>query len=211
MKKMFITFEGIEGSGKTTQIKYLADYLSAKGYDCVMTREPGSTNIGKKIRGILLDPENNDLDPVAELLLYMADRIQHVKQVIIPALNKGKIVLCDRYADSTLVYQGFARGLDIELIKKLHSLLINDLKPDITFLFDLPPEIGLSRAWKQIKNGARSELETRFEKERLLFHEKVRNGYLELARLEPERFRIINALQDENRVMNEVIKTIGIS
>jgi len=205
---MFITFEGIEGSGKTTQIKYLADYLSAKGYDCIMTREPGSTNIGKKIRGILLDPENNDLDPVAELLLYMADRIQHVKQMIIPALNKGKIVLCDRYADSTLVYQGFARGLDIELIKKLHSLLINDLKPDITFLFDLPHEIGLSRAWKQIKNGARAELETRFEKERLLFHEKVRNGYLELARLEPERFRVINALTDENRVMNEVIKTL---
>ncbi len=208
MRKMFITFEGIEGSGKTTQIKYLADYLSSKGYDCIMTREPGSTNIGKKIRGILLDPENNDLDPVAELLLYMADRIQHVKQMIIPALHEGKTVLCDRYTDSTLVYQGFARGLDIELIKKLHSLLINDLKPDITFLFDLPPETGLSRAWKQIKNGARSELETRFEKEKLAFHEKVRSGYLELARLEPERFRVINALPDENRVMNEVIKTL---
>jgi dTMP kinase len=205
---MFITFEGIEGAGKTTQIRYLSEYLSNQGYDCLITREPGGTEIGRQIRAILLDPDNDDLDPMTELLLYMADRIQHVRRVVLPALRDGKTVLCDRYVDATIVYQGVARGLDIERIRELHQILLDNLKPDMTFLFDLPPEIGLSRAWRQIKNGTRTKDETRFEKERLCFHEKVREGYLSLAGMEPSRFRIINALMDENRVMKEVIRHV---
>ncbi|QTA91951.1 dTMP kinase [Desulfonema magnum] len=207
---MFITFEGTEGAGKTTQIRHISEFLQNKGYHCVMTREPGSTKIGKKIRTILLDPDNNDMDSLTELLLYMADRVQHINKVVIPSLSEGKTVLCDRYSDATLVYQGFARGINIELIKKLHRLILDDLKPDMTFLLDLPPEIGLSRAWKQIENGIRTKLETRFEKETLAFHKKVREGYLALARLEPERFRIIDASVNENQVQREIIKNLSL-
>ena len=184
---MFITLEGIEGSGKTTQIGHMVEFLESAGYDCVATREPGGTRIGKKIRALLLDPESHDMDPLAELLLYTADRAQHVKQFVLPQLAAGKTVLCDRYYDATVVYQGFARGLDIGLIHSLHKLILKDLKPDITILLDLAPDEGLSRAWKQINNGSRTGVESRFEKETLSFHEKVRSGYLELSRLEPER------------------------
>jgi len=201
---MFITLEGIEGSGKTTQIGHIFEFLKSKGYECVLTREPGGTKIGKKIRAILLDPENKDMDPLAELLLYTADRAQHIKELITPSLSAGKTVLCDRYFDATVVYQGFARGLDIALINSLHKLALNDLKPDITLLLDLPPEIGLSRAWKQINNGTRTSDETRFEKEKLSFHKKVRAGYLELARLEPGRFQIIDASKNENQVKQQI-------
>ena len=207
---MFITLEGIEGSGKTTQIRHLVDFLKGKGHDCVTTREPGGTKIGEKIRSILLDPDSNDLDPLTELLLYAADRAQHIKTFVNPSLSVGKTVLCDRFFDATLVYQGFARGIDIGLINRLHQLLFEDLKPDITMLLDLPPEIGLARAWKQIEKGARTGRETRFEKEALSFHEKVRAAYLELARREPERFRIIDASGDEFQVREEIIKSFSL-
>lgn len=207
---MFITLEGIEGSGKTTQAGYIVQSLQGKGHDCVITREPGGTRIGEKIRTILLDPESKDMDPLTELLLYTADRAQHIKEFIYPNLSAGKIVLCDRYYDATVAYQGFARGLDMGLIKRLHRLIFADLKPDITILLDLPPEVGLSRAWRQIKNGTRTDLETRFEKETLSFHEKVRSGYLELAHLEPERFRVVDASKDENRVRETIIKILSI-
>ena len=206
---MFITFEGIEGSGKTTQIKYIFEFLKDRGHDCVMTREPGNTKIGKKIRKILLDPDNKDMTPLTELLLYMADRAQHIKEVILPSLSEGKIVLCDRYYDATVAYQGFSRGLDIEFINNLHRLILDDLKPDLTFLLDLPPEIGLSRAWKQIENGARTRSESRFEQETLAFHEKVRTGYLALARLEPYRFRVTNASADESQVRNDIMAVLN--
>ncbi len=206
---MFITLEGIEGSGKTTQIKYLVEFLESKGHECFTTREPGGTKIGEKIRAILLDPESQDMDPLTELLLYMADRVQHIKEFINPSLSAGKTVLCDRYYDATVVYQGYARGLNTKLINKLHALIHQDLKPDITILLDLPPEVGLLRAWKQIDNGARTSLETRFEKETLLFHKKVRTGYLELARKEPERFLIIDASKDENQVRKEITKLLA--
>jgi len=204
IKIMFITFEGIEGSGKTTQIRHLAEFLRAEGRDCVLTREPGGTEIGKKIRAILLDPENKGMDSLTELLLYTADRAQHIKSVIKPCLSQGKIVLCDRYADATMAYQGFARGLDMELIRRLNGQILEIAKPDLTILLDLPPEIGLSRAWKQIRSGARTGRESRFEQERLAFHEKVRAGYVELADRESERFRVIDASQDENRVRAEI-------
>jgi len=207
---MFITLEGIEGSGKTTQIVHIQEFIQSRGYDCILTKEPGGTEIGEKIRGILLDPENKDLVPLTELLLYMADRAQHLKTKIDPLLSIGKVVLCDRYFDATLVYQGFARGVEINLIERLHNLLFEGLKPDVTFLLDLAPGIGLARAWKQIKTGARADLETRFEKETLLFHEKVRKGYLKLADAEPERFKIIDASQDEIHVSSQIIKTLSL-
>lgn len=202
---MFITFEGIEGSGKTTQIQNIAEFIRSRGKDCLVTREPGGTKIGEKVRAILLDPQSKDMDPMTELLLYKADRVQHVKKMVIPSLSSGKIVLCDRYVDATVVYQGFARGIDVSLIHRLHKLILKDLKPDMTILLDLAPEVGLPRAWKQIENGKRVGFETRFEKEALPFHQKVREGYLELARLEPARFRIVDASKDEIQVCKEII------
>jgi dTMP kinase len=205
---MFISFEGIEGSGKTTHVKHTVRFLQDKGHDCVITREPGGTRIGEKIRAILLDPLSKDMDPLTELLLYTADRAQHIKEYILPLLSDGKMVLCDRYYDATMAYQGFARGLNIGLIEKMHKLLFDNLKPHITLLLDLPPEIGLERAWKQINNGNRISEETRFEEEKLSFHRRVREGYLELSRLEPERFRIIDASKDEHGVREEIIKIL---
>jgi dTMP kinase len=208
---MFITLEGIEGSGKTTQIDRLVEFLEDKGIGCVSTRQPGGTLIGENIRSILLDPANSALAPLTELLLYMADRAQHIHELIRPALMNGKTVVCDRYFDATLVYQGFARGLSIELIGQLHQLLFDDLKPDVTFLLDLSPQVGLERAWQQLNNGQRSGDESRFEAEALAFHEKVRAGYLELARLEPDRFRIVDAAQSQDKVfaaLREIVLSI---
>jgi dTMP kinase len=206
---MFITLEGIEGSGKTTQIGYLIEFFKKRGKPCISTREPGGTSIGKKIRSILLDPASADVDAKSELLLYMADRAQHISALVKPSLSAGKTVICDRYFDATLAYQGFARGLDIDLIKRLHQLLFADLTPDLTILLDLPPAVGLRRAWEQLNSGKRSGGESRFEEEALAFHEKVRAGYLELARLEPDRIRIIDAAQDEKGVREEIGKILS--
>jgi dTMP kinase len=206
---MFITLEGIEGSGKTTQICRLVEFFEGRGIECVATRQPGGTLIGENIRSILLDPANSALEPLAELLLYMADRAQHINELIRPALKNGKTVVCDRYFDATLVYQGFARGLSIDLIGQLHQLLFDDLKPDVTLLLDLSPQAGLERAWQQLNNGQRSGDESRFEAEAVAFHEKVRSGYLQLARLEPERFRIIDAAQTQNQVFAAMRKIVS--
>ena len=206
--KMFITLEGIEGSGKTTQIKQISAHLCRKGHDCVTTREPGATEIGKRIRAILLDPDSKVMDPSTELLLYTADRVQHVKELLEPSLAAGKTVLCDRYFDATLVYQGYARGLDIAMIKELHRLMNGGLQPDLTLLLDLSPEEGLARAWQQIDNGTRTGRETRFEKEAIAFHNRVRAGYLELAHREPQRFRIIDAAQDEMQVFDDILEVL---
>ncbi len=206
---MFITLEGIEGSGKTSQVRHISEFLNKNGYDCVSTREPGGTKIGEKIRAILLDPESKEMAPAAELLLYAADRAQHIHEFIGPFLNTGKTVICDRYFDATVVYQGYARGLDTGLIYKIHRLVLDDLTPDITFLLDLSPETGLSRAWKQIDNGSRVDNETRFEEEKLAFHEKVRGGYLELAKGEPERFFIVDAGQKEDKVREDIIALLS--
>jgi dTMP kinase len=206
---MFITLEGIEGSGKTTQIGRLVELFEDRGIECVTTRQPGGTLIGENIRSILLDPANSALEPLAELLLYMADRAQHINELIRPALREGKTVVCDRYFDATLVYQGFARGLSIELIGQLHQLLFDDLKPDVTLLLDLSPQVGLKRAWQQLNNGQRSGDESRFEAEAVAFHEKVRAGYLELARLEPDRFRVIDAAQTQDQVFAAISKVVS--
>ncbi len=201
---MFISLEGIEGCGKTTQINYIRTFLENEGRPFVVTREPGGTIIGKKIRSILLDPSSKELVPTAELLLYMADRAQHIHSVIRPRLAEGKIVICDRYFDATVAYQGFARGLGVTYIRDLHRMVLEDFKPDLTILLDLSPRAGLSRAWRDLDSGNRSGTESRFEEEAISFHENVRAGYLELARLEPQRFKIIDASRSLNEVQNDI-------
>jgi dTMP kinase len=205
---MFITLEGIEGSGKSTQILHVFNFLNKLGLKCTMTREPGGTRIGGKIRSILLDPESAAMNPAAELLLYTADRVQHIQEIILPMIEGGAIVICDRYFDATLAYQGVARGLDMDLILDLHKLICRNLKPDLTFLLDLPPDTGLLRAWKQLKSGSRTDTESRFENETLAFHERVRAGYLAIAAKEPERFRIIDASQDPDQVQAQIVSVL---
>jgi dTMP kinase len=206
---MFISLEGIEGCGKTTQIRQLSAYFEEKGHPYIVTREPGGTAIGQKIRSILLDPASKDLVPAAELLLYMADRAQHIHSLIKPRLAEGKIVVCDRYFDATLVYQGFARGLDTALICDLHRIIFEDLKPDITLLLDLPPRVGLARAWQELDSGSRPDTESRFEEEAIGFHEKVRAGYLELAGRESDRFKVIDASRKIDEVQADIRKVLA--
>jgi dTMP kinase len=187
----FITFEGVEGCGKTTQIRLLAKRLQQEGHRVTLTREPGGCPIADQIRGILLDATNQALTPLAELLLYAAARAQHVSEVIRPALAAGDIVLCDRFTDATLAYQGFGRELDRSVIIELNRLATQTLYPDLTILMDCPVEIGLERAFARI-NAAVTAREERFELEARSFHERVRAGYLALARQDPERFVVID-------------------
>ncbi|MBW1739979.1 MAG: dTMP kinase [Deltaproteobacteria bacterium] len=205
---MFITFEGIEGSGKTTQIQLLIPVLRAKGYECISTREPGATKIGEKIRAILLNANHSNMLPITELLLYEADRAQHVREIIEPALAANKTVVSDRFFDATTVYQGYARGFDLKLIEQMHRIVLGCLKPDLTIILDLPVEIGLKRAWQRINSQSGDLPEDRFEKESFAFHEKVRQGYLTLAELEPERFRIIDASKDSKTIHKDITEIV---
>ena len=188
---MFITFEGIEGCGKTTQVQRLEKLVGRHGIPLVKTMEPGGTGIGADIRKILLDAENKEMAPLAELLLYAADRAQHVEEVIKPALREGKWVVCDRFFDATIAYQGSARGLDRAFIQSLNEKASQGILPEITFLLDCPVDIGLKRALK--RNLSIHSGQDRFEKEKLQFHDKVREGYLSLARKEEKRFIVIDA------------------
>lgn len=188
----FITFEGIEGSGKTTQIRLLAQRLQQQNIEVLQTREPGGCPIADQIRSILLHPDNVAMVSRTELLLYAAARAQHIEEVIRPALKAGKIVLCDRFTDATLAYQGAGRGLNRNLILQLNRLAAGDCRPDLTLLFDLPVEIGLGRA-KQRETEQQDSSEGRFEREQCDFHQRIRDGYLTLATAEPERFKIIDA------------------
>jgi dTMP kinase len=206
---MFITFEGIEGSGKTTQIERLSACFDENGYDTVVTREPGDTPIGKKIRAILLDPDNNGMSDLCELFLYGADRAQHLFEVVVPSLGAGKTVLCDRFTDATTVYQGAARGIAKELIDTIHSVVVKDLRPDLTVLFDLDPGIGLQRAFSALEKGARTADEARFEQEALEFHQRVRQGYLDLAQAEKERFLVVDAAGTQEQVFGAIVSGIN--
>jgi dTMP kinase len=206
---MFISLEGIEGSGKTTALTRLVDYIERGGHVCKVTREPGGTPFGRRLRSILLDPDSGDIDPTAELLLYCADRVQHVRTVIQPALDAGQIVVCDRYVDATLAYQGGARGLGMDLIRTMHQLALPPLMPDVTLLFDLDPRIGLARAWAAVEGGQRQRRESRFEAEALVFHEKVRDHYLALARAEMDRFVIIDASLAPDDVAQQMIDALA--
>lgn len=196
-----ITCEGIEGSGKSTQILHLAAHLRSQGREVIVTREPGGCPIADAIRRILLDPSNQQLCATAELLLYGAARAQHVAEVIRPALAQGAIVLCDRYIDATIAYQGFGRGLDLALIKQLNQVASAGLLPDLTLLFDLPVATGLSRALA--RNAVALENEGRFEAESLAFHERVRTGYLQGASQE-KRFSIVDATGTPEQVAARV-------
>lgn len=194
---MFITFEGIEGSGKSTQLRRLATRIN----DAVITKEPGGTPLADRIRAILLDSSSH-LDPVAELFLFAASRRQHVVEIIKPALDRGATVLCDRFTDSTLAYQGFGRLIDLDKLRMLNAWATDSLTPDVTLLFDLPEEVGLTRA--RSRNAEAVQDEGRFEAEDLRFHRRVREGYLSLAVAEPSRFVVIDAVGDVDDVYARV-------
>jgi dTMP kinase len=204
--RRFITFEGGEGSGKTTQIKLAADWLGERGIPVLSTAEPGGTPLGRKIREILLNLGSWTIGAEAELLLFAAARAQHVRETILPALEAGQRVLCDRFADATLAYQGFGRGLDVAFIRTLNDFSTCSLKPDLTLLFDLPVETGLERAKKRTDGGRPEAAEDRFEREEGTFHGRIREGYLSLAAEEPERFRIINGAAEVETVRREVCR-----
>jgi dTMP kinase len=189
----FVTFEGIEGSGKSTQIARLAERLDGAGESNVVTREPGGSSLGRRLRGLLLGGEIARIEPLAELCLYVADRIQHLREFVEPNLASGTHVLCDRYLDATFAYQGFARGVDLDYIKLLHEKPPLDRRPHRTILLDLDPELGLDRARRRNDDLGLEAAEGRFERETLAFHRRVREGYLSLAEAEPFRFRIVAA------------------
>ena len=198
---MFITLEGPEGSGKSTQIRRLAKRLEAMGYPVIMTREPGGTSIGDQIRHVLVRMENKELHPRTEILLFLAARAQLVEQLIKPALQDGKIILCDRYGDSTLAYQGYGHGLDLEKLRQMLDFATDHLKPDLTILLDLDVKTGLMR------KKAEDEW-NRLDAYEVLFHERVRQGYLQLAREEPERWRIVDASQGIDAVQEDLFQII---
>jgi dTMP kinase len=190
--RKFITFEGVEGCGKSTQIKLIADALRIEGRDVLATEEPGGSDIGKELRRLLLNRSQIKISSEAELLLFMADRAQHVREMILPALDENRIVLCDRFSDATIAYQWFGRGMDLKEIENLNRFACADLKPDLTFLFDISVEEGIARAMKRMANAELSKREDRFESEEINFHERVRKGYLKLAQNEAARFRIVD-------------------
>jgi dTMP kinase len=187
----FITFEGIEGCGKTTQVEFLSRLLEGQGRQVLVTREPGGCAIADKIRTILLDAENHELVPLAELFLYAAARTQHVAEVIRPALAAGKVVICDRFIDATVAYQGYGRSLDLDLIAMLNRRATGEVIPDLTILLDCPEEVGLERALARIQ-ATKGPREERFEQESLRFHRAVREGYLHLAAADPARFVVLD-------------------
>lgn len=201
MKGMFISFEGVEGSGKTTQAARAAAHLEEKGLRVVKTEEPGGTSISLSIRKILLSTENAAMDPITELLLYNAARAQHIKELILPALEKGAIVITDRFSDSTLAYQGFGRGIEISLIDSLDAIVTKRLRPDLTFLLDTDVAAGLRRNRGMNKND-------RLELEDISFHERVREGFLGLARKERERIKVIDSSGPLESVQGEIAKAL---
>ncbi len=188
----FITFEGIEGCGKTTQLRLLAGHLEQRGLTVLVTREPGGCPIADQVRSILLDAANRTMEPMAELFLYAAARAQHVAEIIKPALEARTVVLCDRFTDATIAYQGYGRGLSQPVIAELNRLATHGIRPDMTVLLDCPVETGLERAFTRI-NSTRGAREERFELEAAEFHLRVRDGYLQLARQEPDRFIVVKA------------------
>jgi dTMP kinase len=195
---MFITFEGPEGSGKSSLIPKLTKALIQAGYEVVQTREPGGTAIGDQIRDTLLNLKNEEMHPVTETLLFQASRAQHVNQIIKPALADGKVVLCDRYADSTMAYQGYGHQRDLETIAQLIAYATSNLKPDLTILLDLDVELGLKR------RSGDSDNWNRLDAKELAFHKRVRQGYLQMLAYEPDRWVVVDASQPLDEVLQEV-------
>ncbi len=200
---IFITLEGPDGSGKTTQAHRLTEWLRDQGHDVLRTREPGGSDIGDQIRGVLHDPVNAAMTSRTEFLLYSASRAQHVSQVILPSLAAGKVVISDRYADSSLAYQGYGRGLDLEMLQAVTAFATKGLKPDLTLYFDIAAGEGLQR---RLLSG---ETWNRMDAEALAFHQRVRSGYLELATAEPDRWEVIDAnrpIDDVQRDVRDVVE-----
>lgn len=201
MRGILISFEGIEGTGKTIQSKLLYEYLFKKGYKVMLTEEPGGTRIGLKIRELLLSVENMEMTSLAELLLYNASRAQHIKEVVLPAINRGAVVITDRFIDSTIAYQGYGRGIDLNLIYSIEKIVTAGLRPDITILLDLDVEAGLKRN-RGINKVDRLELED------VEFHKLVRRGYLEIATKEPERIKLIDASGDIKEIHSKTVSIV---
>ena len=208
MSGLFITFEGIEGCGKTTLMSRIAQILRQKGHDPILTREPGGTQVGIALRKVLLDPGEADIDSVTELLLFGADRAQHVSEVIRPALDAGLIVLCDRFSDATLAYQGYGRGIALQIISTVDEVSKGDVHPDMTVLLDLPVETGLGRVrTRNMTTGDRSE--SRIDEEQFAFHSAVREGYLLLAKEDPHRFLVLDARQNPQELAAAVMEEMA--
>ena len=207
MTGTFITFEGIDGSGKSTQLRLLADYLRAQGCDVLSTREPGGTPVGLRLRAALLDGQE-EVDPLTELLVFAADRAQHVRRVLRPALDAGRVVLSDRYADATKAYQGAGRGFPPELISEIVQLATEGLKPDLTLLFDLPANESVARTRRRSEGRAKNYGADRLDAEDIEFHKRVRESYLRLAAEEPQRFRIIKSrgrLDETHNIVKDIV------
>ena len=200
---LFITFEGVEGSGKTTQIQRLKRHLTQKGIPCLITREPGGCPISEEVRKILLHPDHHRMTPLTELLLYEAARAQHVEEVIAPFLKKGGVVISDRFSDASTAYQGYGRKVDLRLVETLNRLSSRKIKPDVTFLLDCPSRVGLKRAIHRNQTLGQEE-EGRFELEKVQFHHRVRKGYLAIAKKELRRFKIIDTRKGEEMVFQEI-------
>lgn len=201
MRGKFITVEGTDGAGKSTQIELLVKYLQNNGFEVVVTREPGGTSISEKIREIILDVENGEMSDITEALLYAASRAQHISQKIKPAVEAGKVVICDRFVDSSIAYQGYARGLKMSLIEDVNRYAVDGMIPDMTLFFDIKPEIGIAR-----KKNVQSL--DRIEKEALDFHYKVYNGYKELLEKYPQRIKRIDAEKNVEEVHAKVVEVL---
>ncbi len=197
-KGYFITFEGADGCGKTTQSELVKKYLEEKGYEVVWTREPGAKGLGQNIRQLLLHYDG-DVAPMCEAFLFLADRAQHIEHLIKPAVEAGKIVVCDRHTDSTIAYQGYGRGEDIEQLKYLNNLATGPIKPDLTFVFDVSTEVAQTRVGSE---------KDRMESAGIEFHKKVRNGYLEIAKQEPKRVKIVDANNSIEKVFEDTKKIL---
>lgn len=203
----FITVEGGEGTGKSTQVKLLEEYLSSKGIDVVITREPGGTEIGTELRRLLCTGDKDKFDPIAEALLYYADRRIHLQQKVWPALEKGSWVISDRFADSTMAYQyyGYNKRVPKKILEDLYNITVGDFYPDLTLILDIDPQIGLSRS--MVKNSHYEEQEIRFESRKLDFHINLRNGFLEIAKT-ANRYVVLNAEQSVHDLHSDIVKVV---
>lgn len=200
---------GGEGTGKSTQAKKLFEFFKSRNLPVVLTKEPGGTKIGMMIRKILLSPENSEISNKTELLLYLADRAEHFEKLILPSLQKGATVICDRFIDSTLVYQGMARQMDTEFIDYVHKYILGDFLPDLTLVLDSRPEYCLERIDSDFSKGLRTKDESRFDNEKISFHKKVRNGFLWLTKQDKTgRFNLINAEKSADEVFEEILSVI---